>query len=200
MLRFTLYTFHKSLNLFEDAQRRESFEYFPLELRLHPIDAIHILEVTVLRIPFNFTHPSCVWVTSHLAHTKYWVGEDIDFGSRDLMSSFVQQAYRSLRSSSSSIIFRPTISGIFKTKDLWLVFLFHKKFVPESPRDGSSRNVNSCHCLFRDELLLEDWYSSTFPNSQIHIQIFLKFAWLFSIDLPDRGEDGFRDVAGDMWR
>ena len=71
MLRFTLYTFHNFLNLCEDVQRRQSWEYFPLELRLHAIDAIQFPEVVVLRIPFNFTHPTCVWVTSHLAHTKY---------------------------------------------------------------------------------------------------------------------------------
>ena len=71
MLRFTLYSFHKFLNLFEDAQRRKSWEDFPLELRLHAIETIQFLEVVVLRIPFDFTHPSCVWVTSHLAHAKY---------------------------------------------------------------------------------------------------------------------------------
>ena len=54
MLRFTLYTFHEFVNLFEDAQRRESWEYFPLELRLHALDAIQFLEVVVLRIPCIF--------------------------------------------------------------------------------------------------------------------------------------------------
>ena len=32
---------------------------FPLELRRHIVDSIHILEVIVFRIPFNFAHPSC---------------------------------------------------------------------------------------------------------------------------------------------
>ena len=32
------------------------------------------------------------------------------------------------------------------------------------------------------------------PNRQIHIQIFHGIAWLFSIDLPDHGEDGFHAV------
>ena len=63
--------FHAFLNLFEDAHRRESWEDFPLESRLHAIDAIQFLEIVVLRIPSNFIHPSCVWVTVHLAHTKY---------------------------------------------------------------------------------------------------------------------------------
>ena len=63
VLRFTLFSFHKILNLFEDAQRRESWLDFPLELRLHAIDAVQFLEVVVLRIPFDFTHPSRVWVT-----------------------------------------------------------------------------------------------------------------------------------------
>ena len=54
VLKFTLYTFHEFLNLFEDAYRRESWEDFPLEFRLHAVDAIQFLEVVVLRIPFNF--------------------------------------------------------------------------------------------------------------------------------------------------
>ena len=32
---------------------------FPLELRRHTVDSIHILEVTVFRIPFNFALPGC---------------------------------------------------------------------------------------------------------------------------------------------
>ena len=47
MLRFRC-TFRQFLNLFEDAQRRESWEYFPPELRLHAVDAIQFLEVIVL--------------------------------------------------------------------------------------------------------------------------------------------------------
>ena len=47
VLRFTLCTFHEFRNLFEDAYRRESCEDFPLELRLHAIDAIQLLEITV---------------------------------------------------------------------------------------------------------------------------------------------------------
>ena len=57
-----------------------------------------------------------------------------------------------------------------------------------------SRISNSCHSLFRDELLLEEWHSWTFPSSQIHIQIFHRTAWLFYIDLPNHGEDGFHAV------
>ena len=53
MLRFTLYTFHQFLNLFKDAQRRESSEYFPLELCLHAVDAIQFFEVIVLHTPFT---------------------------------------------------------------------------------------------------------------------------------------------------
>ena len=32
------------------------------------------------------------------------------------------------------------------------------------------------------------------PNSHIHIQIFHRIAWRFTIDLPDHGEDGFHVV------
>ena len=60
VLKFTLYTFNEFLNFFEDVYRRESSEDFPLEFRLHIIDTIQFLEVIVLRIPFNFIHPSCV--------------------------------------------------------------------------------------------------------------------------------------------
>ena len=60
VLKFKLYTFHEFLNFFEDVYRRESSEDFPLEFRLHIIDTIQFLEVIVLRIPFNFIHPSYV--------------------------------------------------------------------------------------------------------------------------------------------
>ena len=90
VLRFTLKTFHEFLNLFEDAFRRESWDDFLLAFRLHAIDAIQFFEVIILRIPFNFVHPSCVRIISHLIHTKYWVREDINFGSSDLINSFAQ--------------------------------------------------------------------------------------------------------------
>ena len=67
-----------------------TWEYYPPEFRLHANDAIQFLEMVFLRIPFNFIHPSCVWVTTHFAQTKYWVGEDVDFGSSDLINSFAQ--------------------------------------------------------------------------------------------------------------
>ena len=70
VLRFTLKTFHEFLNLFDDAYRCESWEDLPLEFRLHAVDAIQFLEIVDLRIPCYFIHPSCVWVISHLAHTK----------------------------------------------------------------------------------------------------------------------------------
>ena len=54
MPRFTLNIFHQFPNLFEDAQRRESWEDFPIELCLHAIDAIQFLGVVVLQIPKNF--------------------------------------------------------------------------------------------------------------------------------------------------
>ena len=59
-----------------NAQRRESCEDFPLELRLHTIDAIKFLDVAILGIPF-FHYPSCVRVTSQVGHTKHWVGETL---------------------------------------------------------------------------------------------------------------------------
>ena len=37
-----------------ECQKKWLLEYFPLELRLHAVDAIQFLEVIVLRIPFNF--------------------------------------------------------------------------------------------------------------------------------------------------
>ena len=76
----------------------------------------------------------------------------------------------------------------------WSVSVFHKIFDPESPRDGSLGNVISCHSLLRDEPLLEEWYSWTFPHSQIHIQIFHRIARWFSVDFPDHGEDGFHTM------
>ena len=93
------------------------------------IDAIQFLEMVVLRIPFNFFHPNCDWVTSHLAHPKYCIGEDIDFGVFDLHVI-----------SSNSVIFTQTIS----------VFL---------DRFFALYNLISCHNLFGNELLLERWHS-----------------------------------------
>ena len=49
VLRFTLYTFHDFLNLFEDASRCEPWDDFPLEFRLHAIDAIHDVSVDIWR-------------------------------------------------------------------------------------------------------------------------------------------------------
>ena len=42
------------LNLLEEAQRCESLEYFPLELRRLAIDAIQIFQMTIRQIPFKF--------------------------------------------------------------------------------------------------------------------------------------------------
>ena len=50
-----------------------------------------VFEVVVLGIPFKWYFiTNCVWVTSHLARTKYWVGEDVDFDSSDLTNPFEQ--------------------------------------------------------------------------------------------------------------
>ena len=38
------------LNLLREAQRHDSCDYFPFELRRHAVDLIHILEVIVFRI------------------------------------------------------------------------------------------------------------------------------------------------------
>ena len=47
----------------------DSWEHFPLELRRHSVDSIHILEVVV---PFS--------------HTEHKVGEDVGFGAGELIS------------------------------------------------------------------------------------------------------------------
>ena len=70
MLRFTLSTFHEILNLVEDAQRRESCEYFPLELRLHAIDAIQFLKVVVVRIPLDLPPPAPIFPSGRTESEK----------------------------------------------------------------------------------------------------------------------------------
>ena len=71
MLMFTLYTFHEFLNLFEDAYRRESWEDFPLEFRLHAIDAIQFFEIVFFAITIQFY--SSKLCLGHLASRPYKV-------------------------------------------------------------------------------------------------------------------------------
>ena len=74
MLRFTPLDFESS----REANRRDSCEYVLLELRRHAVDSIHILEVIVFRIPFNFAVPSRNRKISNFSHTEHRVGEDVD--------------------------------------------------------------------------------------------------------------------------
>ena len=89
----------KNVNLFEDAQRRESWEYFPFELRLHAVDAIQFLRMIVLRIPFDFILPSCAWIISHLS----------------LSHKALSRRRCKLKHWSSDKLFR----NCFQTNDLW---------------------------------------------------------------------------------
>ena len=78
-------------------------------------------------------------------------------------------------------------SGFCLTTDQLLCF--PEKLSRCFPKDGSLQISNSCHSLFRGELLL--------------VQTFHRIARLSSIDLPDHGDDGFRImdcVCGDSWR
>ena len=199
MLRFTLYTFHQFLNLFEAAQRRESSEYFPLELRLRAVDAYQFLEVIVLRISLNFSLPSCVWIISHLSHTKalsrrrctlwHWWSDKL-FRTISLSISTYFLWFQLLSNQRSLVFFD---EGFLI--DHWSVFLSHWITVPETSRDGSSRIVDSCHSLLRDEWLLEEWYSWTFPKkpnsspnlSQDRQVVFHWFSWPWRRRLPYHG-------------
>ena len=78
------------MNLLEEAQRCDSWEYFPLELRRHPVDSIHILEVIVFRIPFNFALPGRNRIISHFSHAEQRVAEDVGFGFGEPTSIFAQ--------------------------------------------------------------------------------------------------------------
>ena len=73
------------LSLLEEAQRCDSCEYFPFELRRHTVD-----EVIVFRIPLNFALPSRNKTISHASHTEHRVGEDVGFGVGDMMSLAAQ--------------------------------------------------------------------------------------------------------------
>ena len=66
-----------SLNLLVVAQSCDSLEYFPLEFRRHAVDSIHIFEVIVFRIPFNFPLQGRNRIMSHFSHTEHGVGEDV---------------------------------------------------------------------------------------------------------------------------
>ena len=50
-LKCSLWICHKILNLLEKVQHCNSWEYFSLELRRHPVESIHTLKVIVSRIP-----------------------------------------------------------------------------------------------------------------------------------------------------
>ena len=67
----------------------------------------------------HFNHPSSVWVTSHFAHIKYWVGEDIDFGSSDLVNFFAQEAYRTPCSVFGFNCFQTNDLWCFLSKNFW---------------------------------------------------------------------------------
>ena len=69
-------------------------KYFPLELRRHSVNSIHILEVIVFRITLNFALPSRNGIISHFSHAEHRVGEDIGFGVGNSISSAVQLAFR----------------------------------------------------------------------------------------------------------
>ena len=103
MLRSTLLVWHEILNLLEDAQRCDSWEYFPLERR-HTVDSIHILEVIVFLIPLNFALPSCNRIISHFSHAERTESEKtkVLFGVGDPISLFAQQACRHPRSISET--------------------------------------------------------------------------------------------------
>ena len=95
MLWLTLLFFRKIVNLFEDVQRRESWEYFPLELRLHTVDAIQFLEMIILKIPLDLLFPSLVRVFFFEPPRQIAeVGEEAGLGIRDLINSVTQQACR----------------------------------------------------------------------------------------------------------
>ena len=76
---------HWTLNLLEDAQRCDSWEYFPLERR-HAVDSIDILEKIVFRIQVNFALPGRNRIISHVSHTEHRVGAHVSFGFGDQIS------------------------------------------------------------------------------------------------------------------
>ena len=63
---------------------------FHSKLRRHTVDSIHILEVIILRIPFNFVLPSRNRIISHFSHAEHRIGEDAGFGVGVLISLFAQ--------------------------------------------------------------------------------------------------------------
>ena len=78
----------------EEAQRCDLWEYFPLELRRHAVDSIHILEVIVFRIPFDFALPGRNRIIFHFSQTEHRVGEVVGFGMGHSISSAAQLACR----------------------------------------------------------------------------------------------------------
>ena len=63
---------------------------FPLELRRHTVDSIHILKVIVFRTPFNFCSSRLQQDLPSFSHIEHRVGEDVGFVVGDLISSAAQ--------------------------------------------------------------------------------------------------------------
>ena len=110
----------------------------------------------------------------------------MDFGNGQMIRSTVQYACR--YTPQILDIDQANASGFCLTTDQ--LSCFSEKLSRCLPKIILEQILKSCHCLFRDDPMLEEWYSHS-PNCQIHIQIFHRIAKLSSADFPDHGEDTF---------
>ena len=160
VLRFTLHSFHEFLNLFEDAHRRESWEDFPLEFQRLSINSILFAEVILLLNTIEF-------VSSRIQQGRFPFFPSRAQNQRrhgpwqwhvDKLDCAISLSIPTLNLGNWSGLCQWFLS------DHWLAFLFLWKAVLLFSRDNSLQISNSCHSLFRYELLLEEWYSWTFPK------------------------------------
>ena len=129
-------------------------EVNPLEFHKLFINSIQFFEIIVVRIPLNWALAGFKRIVSHLSQTEYRVREDKDFWQWNIDKL---DCAISLSTSTSNL---GNWSGLCQwfLSDPWPAFLFPWKAVPQFSKDNYFKISNSCHSLFRDEPLLEEWY------------------------------------------
>ena len=140
-------------------------ENLPLEFRRLSVNSIQFFETMVVRIPLTLPLPQFNRIVSHLSLTEYRIGEDVGFGSGILISSTVQEACRHPPQILETN--HACASGFWLTTDQ--LFCFPEKLSRIFPMMIPLHILNSLQSLFREEPLLEEWYSRTFskkPNSR----------------------------------
>ena len=144
---------------------------------------IQFAEIAVVRITLDLLLPGFNWIVSHFSQTEHRVGEDI--GKLDSAISL------SIPSSNLGLIrLMPVVS-------VWLLisFCFTEKLSCCFPEIILYKSHIRVIVFSEMNRCSESGIHEHSAKSQLHIQIFHRIARLFSIDLPDHGQDGFHTVG-----